>query len=113
MSRKEYYDPIVQKSTSYNPYIAGPYVALKEPIDVALLSEVIEELRTRFPYFYGKVNIEDDDLVIVPNPLPIVVRDSWEPIKLFSNKSNYHFMSVKVDGNRFVIEFSHALSDGA
>ena len=112
MSRKEYYDPIVQKSTSYNPYIAGPYVALKEPIDVALLSEVIEELRTRFPYFYGKVNVEDDDLVIVPNPLPIVVRDSWEPIKLFSNESNYHFMSVKVDGNRFAIEFSHALSDG-
>ncbi len=112
MSRKEYYDPVVQKSTSYNPYIAGPCVTLTEPIDVALLSEVIEELRVRFPYFYGKAKIEDDDIVVVPNPLPVVVRDSWEPINLFSEEANYHFMSVKVDGNRFAIEFSHALSDG-
>ena len=112
MSRKEYYDPVVQKSTSYNPYIAGPCVTLTEPIDVALLSEVIEELRVRFPYFYGKAKIEDDNIVVVPNPLPVVVRDSWEPINLFSEEANYHFMSVKVDGNRFAIEFSHALSDG-
>lgn len=112
MSRREYYDPIVQKSTSYNPYIAGPCVTLTEPVDINLLSAVIEDLRARFPYFYGKVTIEEEDLVFEPNPLPIVVRNSWEPIHLFSKEANYHFMSVKVEGNRFAIEFSHAFSDG-
>ena len=111
MSRK-YYDPIVMKSTSYNPYIAGPCVTLTEPVDIELLSAVIEDLRSRYPFFYGKVKIEDEDLVFEPNPLPIVVRNSWEPIHLFSKESNYHFLSFKVDGNRFAAEFSHAFSDG-
>lgn len=112
MSRREYYDPNVPKSTSYNPYIAGPCVTLTEPIDIELFSSVIEDLRARFPYFYGKVKIEDEDLVCVPNSLPMVVRNSWEPIHLFSKEANYHFMTFKVDGNRFAIEFSHAFSDG-
>lgn len=111
MSRK-YYDPTVPKSTSYNPYIAGPCVTLKEPVDIEILSSVVEELRSRYPFFYGKVKVEEEDLVVEPNPLPIVVRNSWEPIHLFSKESNYHFMSIKVDGNRFAVEFSHAFSDG-
>lgn len=113
MGKREYYDPIVQQSASDNPYIAGPCVTLTEPIDIELFSTVIEELRARYPYFYGKVKIEDEDLVFEPNPLPIVVRNSWEPIHLFSKESNYHFLSFKVDGNRFAAEFSHAFTDGS
>ena len=110
---KNFYDPIIYKSTSYIPFVAGPSVVLTEPIDGKLLSEAIEELRSRFPYFYVRVKVEDNDLVFEPNPLPVVVRNSWEPINLYSKEANYHFMTFKYEGNRFMAEVAHSVTDGA
>lgn len=113
MSKKNYYDPVIYMSTSDNPYTMGASITLKEAIDGSLLHKSVEELRTRYPYFYIRPKYEDNDLVVEHNPLPIVIRNSWEPIKLFSKEANYHFMSIKYEGNRLAIEAVHSISDGA
>lgn len=87
---KEFYEPMLYMSTPDHPNTMGVLVALKEPVDGGILYDVVEELRERFPYFYVKVAAKENDLFPVPNPLPMIVRNTWKPISLNSEVSNYH-----------------------
>lgn len=109
----EYYDPMLLLSSSDNPYTMMIFVRLKEPVDGGLLAECVEELRARYPYFYVKTEIAGNEVITVPNPLPITVRNTWAPILLNSEESNYHLAAFKYEGNRLAVEMSHPLSDGA
>jgi len=110
---KNYYDPMLFASTPEHPGIAGVMAVLKEEIDVAILQEVVESLRDRFPYFYVRPAVEDSELIAVPNPLPIIVRNTWEPTRLMSKEANYHLTAFKYEGTAFAMETSHLLTDGA
>ena len=110
---KNYYDPMLFASTPEHPGIAGVMAVLKEEIDVAILQEVVESLRDRFPYFYVRPAVEDNELIAVPNPLPIIVRNTWEPTRLVSKEANYHMTAFKYEGTAFAMETSHLLTDGA
>lgn len=109
----EYYEPMLYMSTPDNPNTMGASVTLKETVDGDILRAVVEELRERFPYFYVKAEAEGNDLVPVPNPLPVTVRNTWKPIRLRSAEANFHLMAFKYEGNRLALEMSHSLSDGA
>ncbi|MBQ1536575.1 MAG: hypothetical protein IIZ62_08120 [Ruminococcus sp.] len=110
---KHYYDPMLCSCSPENPMTMGVTAVLTEEIDGELLKEAAEELRERFAYFYVRAKIEDNDIVVVPNPLPMTVRNTWAPIELASKEANYHLAAIKYEGNRICLEMNHALSDGA
>ena len=110
---KHYYDPMLCTCSPENPMTMGVTAVLTEDIDGELLKEAVRELRERFAYFYVRAKIEDNDIVVVPNPLPMTVRNTWAPIELASKEANYHLAAIKYEGNRICLEMNHALSDGA
>lgn len=110
---KEFYEPMLYLSTPDHPNTMGALVGLKEPVDGDILRGVVEELRARFPYYYVRAAAKENDLVPVPNPLHMTVRNSWDPINLNSEESNYHLAAWKYEGKRLAFEISHSLTDGA
>ena len=109
----KYYDPMLFASTSRHPNTMGIMAVLQEPVDGELLSEAAESLRERFPYFYVRAEISGNNMKAVPNPLPMTVRNTWEPTFLHSKEVNYHMTAFKYEGNAFAIEMSHIISDGS
>lgn len=110
---KEFYEPMLYMSTPEHPNTMGVLVTLKETVDGDILRGVVEELCVRFPYFYVKAVAEENDLIPVPNPLPMIVRNTWNPINFNSEESNSHLAAWKYEGNRLAFEVSHSLTDGA
>ena len=110
---KKFYEPMLYMSTPDHPNTMGVLVVLKEAVDGDILCGVVEELRVRFPYFYVKAAAKENDLFPVPNPLPMTVRNTWEPIDLNSEESNHHLAAWKYEGKRLAFEVSHSLTDGA
>lgn len=109
----EFYEPMLYLSTPDHPNTMGVLAVLKEAVDGELLRDVVEELRARFPYFYVKAESKGNDLVPVPNALPMTVRDTWTPIRLNAEESNYHLGAWKFERKRLACEISHSLTDGA
>ena len=109
----KYYEPMLFAGTSRHPNNMGMMAVLQEPVDGELLGEVAETLRERFPYFYVRAELSGNELIAVPNPLPITVRNTWEPTFLHSKEVNYHMTTFKYEGNAFAIEMSHVISDGS
>lgn len=109
----KYYDPMLYMSTEQYPNTMGVTATLTEPVDGEILRVVVEELRERFPYYYVRAAMDGNDLVPVPNPLPVTVRNTWEPIHLNSIEANYHLMAFKYEEERLAAEISHGLTDGA
>lgn len=110
---KEFYEPMLYMSTPEHPNTMCVAVELKEEIDGEILRIVAEELRARYPYFYVKSVLRDNDVYPEPNPLPITVRNTWEPIDFNSAESSYHLAAWKFEGKRMAFEISHSLTDGA
>lgn len=113
MNELNYYDPMLFLSTPEIPFVMGITATLTEPIDGKILKEAVGRLRERFPYFYVEAKREGNDLYTVPNPRPVTVRNTWEPIYLHSKESNYHLLAAKYEGKRLAVEISHAMTDGA
>jgi len=109
----EYYEPYLDLSSREQVNIMCAIVSLNDPVDGEILRTVTEELRIRFPYFYIKAAYRGTDLIAVPNPLPMTVRNTWEPICLNSEESNYHLGAWKYENNRLAFEIPHSLTDGA
>lgn len=110
---KHYYDPMLFACTPDHPCTTEITIVLHEEIDEDLLREAVESLRERFPYFYVRPAIEENDLVVVPNSLPITVRNSWEPTLLMSREVNYHILAFKYEGATLAMEMCHLITDGA
>ena len=108
-----YCEPSLSMCCEDNPNTMGMCVTLSDPIDKEALRSSVEKLRERFPYFYVRAKIEDNRLIAVPNPLPVVIRDTWDPILLCSEEANYHMLTFKYEGNRMALEMCHSISDGA
>ena len=109
----EYYDPMLFINSPENPLTMGVMAVLKEDVNGSFLDEAVEDLRERFPYFYIRAAIEGNNIVAVPNPLPVMVRNSWDPTLIASKEANYHHMALKYKGKRIELEMNHAISDGA
>ena len=110
---KEFYEPMMYMSTPEHPNTMAVVVELKEPIDGSVLEKVVQELSVRYPYFYVKAVARDNDVYPEANPLPMTVRNTWEPINLNSAESNRHLAAWKYEGARMAFEITHSLTDGA
>lgn len=110
---KEFYEPMLYMSTPDHPNTMSVVAELKEPIDGEILTDVVRDLSVRFPYFYVKAVARDNDVFPEPNPLPMTVRNTWEPINFNSPESNHHLAAWKYEGSRMAFEISHSLTDGA
>ena len=108
-----FYEPSLCMCTPENPNTMGICVTLTEPVNGDALQEAVERLRERFPYLYVRVKLDGNNLVVVPNDLPVVIRSTWDPILLCSEEANYHLLSFKYEGNRLTAEVSHSITDGA
>ena len=104
----------------YEPLLNSPHqntmcviLRLKHPVDGAVLQSAVEMVRERFPYFYVKAAEKEDDLIPVPNDLPMTVRNTWAPILFNSEASNFHLAAWKYEGHRLAFEIPHAMTDGA
>ena len=111
--RPAFHEPSISMCTPENPNTMGICVTLTKPINGAALQKAVERLRERFPYFYVRVKQDGNNLIVIPNVLPVVIRDTWEPISLCSMEANYHLLSFKYEGNRLAAEISHSITDGA
>ncbi|MBR0513416.1 MAG: hypothetical protein IJK06_04095 [Clostridia bacterium] len=109
----EFYEPHLDFSMPEHQNIMGVILSLRDPVDGEILRCVVEEMRVRFPYYYVKTAYRGDDLVTVPNHLPMTVRNTWEPICLHSEASNDHLAAWKYEGRRLAFEIHHALTDGS
>jgi len=109
----EYYEPILNLSDPEHHNTMGAILTLRDPVDGDILRCTVEEMRVRFPYFYVKPAYRGDDLITVPNELPMTVRSTWEPIRFHSEASNYHLGAWKYEGHRLAFEIPHSLTDGA
>ncbi len=109
----EYYEPMLYLNSSGNANTMGCTVTLGEPIDGDILAEAAELLRERFPYFYIRAKKTENDIIPIPNPLPVVVRNTWDPIVFNTAASNYHLMAIKYEGKRLAVEILHSITDGA
>ena len=109
----EYYEPRLELSSPEHFIAMGIIVSLNEQVDGEILRSVIEELRVRFPYFYVRATCKGSDVITVPNPLPMTVRNTWEPVSLNSKETNYHLAAWKYENQRLAFEIPHAMTDGA
>jgi hypothetical protein len=109
----EFYEPILNLSDPEHFNAMGAVLSLRDPINGDILRCAVEEMRERFPYFYVKPGYRGDDLITVPNELPMTVRNTWEPIRFHSEASNYHLGAWKYEGHRLAFEIDHSLTDGA
>jgi len=109
----EFYEPLLDFSVPEYQSIMGMILSLRDPVDGESLRCAVEEMGARFPYFYVKAMYKGNDLVTVPNDLPMTVRNTWEPIRLHSEASNYHLAAWKYEGRRLAFEIHHALTDGS
>ena len=96
----EFYEPLLNLSDPEHHNTMGAVLSLRDPVDGDILRCAVEEMRTRFPYFYVKPAYRGDDLITVPNDLPMTVRNTWEPIRFHSEASNYHLGAWKYEGHR-------------
>lgn len=108
----EFYEPMLYMSTPEHPNTMGVALTLTEPVDGDILRSAVGDLRSRFPYFYVRAASCGNDLVPVSNPLPMTVRNTWDPVNFNSESSNYHLAAFKYEGKRLAFEISHALTDG-
>lgn len=109
----EYYEPILNLSDPEHHNTMGAILTLRDPVDEDILRRAVEEMRARFPYFYVRPACRGNDLVPVPNELPMTVRNTWEPIRFHSEASNFHLAAWKYEGRRLAFEIPHSLTDGA
>ena len=109
----EFYEPMIYMSTPEHPNTMGVCIVLKESVDGDILREAVEDSRARFPYFYVKAVSCGNDLIAEENLRPMTVRNTWEPINLNSEKSNFHLAAWKFEGRKLAFEITHSLTDGA
>lgn len=109
---REYYEPLLDLSDPGHQNIMGMILSLRDPVDGEILRSAVEEMRARFPYFYVRAAYRGGELTVIPNDLPMTVRNTWKPIRLHSEASNGHLAAWKYEGRRLAFEIHHALTDG-
>ena len=110
---REFYEPVLNLSDPEHHNTLGAFLTLKGPVDGDILHSAVDALRTRFPYFYIKAACTGKDTAVVPNDLPMTVRNNWDPISFNTQAANFHLAAWKYEGRRLAFEISHSLTDGS
>ena len=109
----EFYESLLNLTDPEHHSTMGMVLSLRDPVDGDILRSAVKEARARFPYFYVRPAYRGEDLITVPNDLPMTVRNTWEPIRFHSEASNYHLGAWKYKDHRLAFEIPHSLTDAA
>ena len=87
-------------------------VVMKDEVDGEILRHAADKAAARFPYLCVKLDLRDDGLYLVSNPLPLAVIGTDAPVKLCAEETNYHLHAVTYTKNTIQLPALHALYDG-
>lgn len=87
---------------------------ITEDINGEVLSVAVNEAIKRYPYFSVRIEIENENYVLVPNDLPIVVMKTKIPsVPLGSKEVNYHLNYIDYTDDTMYFNISHSITDAA
>lgn len=81
-------------------------------MDGEALREAIEKTMTRYPYLKKRIIADEKGYTLQDNPLPLVVKESDEPLTLGGVESNYHLFGLTYYGQNIYFNNVHAIFDG-
>lgn len=87
-------------------------VRMKDDIDGEALRQAIDKTMVRYPYLKKRIVADEKGYSLTSNDLPIVVKESDEPLTLCGAESNYHLFGLTYYGQNIFFNNVHALFDG-
>ncbi len=108
-----YYDPMFYICSSAMPFGIRIEATLKYKTEKSALQYAVNTAIKRYPYFSVKIVKEGNDLITVPNDLPIKVFEGDLPYPLASKEVNGHILALSFCGNKINFHTTHVITDGA
>ncbi len=87
-------------------------VRMKDEVDGTLLRQALEITMTRYPYLKKRIIADDRGYSLTDNNLPLVVKESDQPMTLCGQESNYHLFALTYYGKNIFFNNVHAIFDG-
>lgn len=87
-------------------------VRMKEDVDGEALRAALDKTMTRYPYLKKRIVADAQGYTLQENPLPLVVKESDEPLTLGGTESNYHLFGLTYYGQNIYFNNVHAIFDG-
>lgn len=87
-------------------------VRMKEDVDGDALRKALDKTMTRYPYLKKRIVADEKGYTLHENPLPLVVKESDEPLTLGGAESNYHLFGLTYYGQNIYFNNVHAIFDG-
>ena len=87
-------------------------VKMKEKIDGEVLRKALDITMTRYPYLKKRIVADEKGYTLVDNDLPLVVKESDEPMVLCGQEANYHLFALTYYETTIFFNNVHAIFDG-
>ena len=110
--KARYYDPLFYICSEEMPFTIRIETAMKEDVDPAALRFAANEAIKRYSYFAMRVVKDAEELLCVPNGLPLAVYEGPEVYALGSEQVNYHLIALSYCENNIYFYASHVITDG-
>lgn len=87
-------------------------VKMKETVDGEVLRKALDITMTRYPYLKKRIVADERGYYLADNGLPVVVKNSDEPMTLCGREANYHLFGLTYYGFDIFFNNVHAIFDG-
>ncbi len=87
-------------------------IHMKDYVDGSTLNKAMEITMTRYPYLKKRIVADNKGYTLTDNELPIVVKESNEPMTLCGVEANYHLFALTYYGKNIFFNNVHAIFDG-
>ena len=87
-------------------------IRMKDTVDYDLLSQSVEKVMVRYPYFYVFPEREEENIVLRYNKRPLPVFPDDRTVILGSEESGGHLISFGCKDKTIFIDCSHYIADG-
>lgn len=87
-------------------------VRMKDDVDGDALRVALDKTMTRYPYLKKRIMADEKGYTLHDNPLPLVVKESDDPLTLGGAESNYHLFGLTYYGQNIYFNNVHAIFDG-
>lgn len=85
---------------------------MTDAVDGEALRHAADKAAERFPYLSVRLDVREDGVYLVHNPLPLAVIHTHSAVTLCAEETNYHLHAVTYNENRIEIHAWHGLYDG-
>lgn len=85
---------------------------MKDDVDGDALRKALDVTMTRYPYLRKRIVADEKGYSLEYNDLPLVVKESDEPMTLGGPEANYHLFGLTYFGKNLYFNNVHAIFDG-